>query len=55
MIDLNELKTALSEMKPRQQLYETIKAEMKKRRRWKQLTRGRHVDKNKEDLNKEEQ
>lgn len=40
VIDLIELKRALHTMQPRQQLYELIKAEMKRRGRWKNLDRG---------------
>lgn len=40
MIDLNELEKTLKEMKPRQQLYELVKAEMKRRDRWKGKPRG---------------
>lgn len=40
MIDLKELEQALKEMKPRQQLYELVKAEMLRRNRWKSKPRG---------------
>ena len=39
-MNYDELKQALSEMKPRQQLYELIKSEMIKRDRWKAKSRG---------------
>lgn len=39
-IDYEELKKELAKMKPRQQLYELVKAEMTKRDRWKQHKRG---------------
>lgn len=40
MIDLAELAAELQKMQPRQKLYELIKAEMKRRKRWKNLNRG---------------
>jgi len=40
MVDLTELQRALAEMQPRQKLYELIKAEMKRRGRWKNADRG---------------
>ncbi len=43
MIDLKELEAALKEMQPRQQLYELVKAEMKRRNRWKGKARGDDV------------
>lgn len=39
-IDLTELERELQTMQPRQKLYELIKAEMKRRKRWKNLDRG---------------
>jgi hypothetical protein len=40
LIDYLALKEALAEMQPRQTLYELVKAEMKRRGRWKNLNRG---------------
>jgi hypothetical protein len=40
VIDLLELQRALQSMQPRQKLYELIKAEMKRRGRWKNANRG---------------
>lgn len=34
------IEEALREMKPRQKLYELVKAEMKRRNRWKAIARG---------------
>lgn len=39
--ELRELEKLLAEMKPRQQFYELVKKEMIKRRRWKNLSRGK--------------
>lgn len=44
-INYEELETELRKMKPRQRLYEIVKAEMKLRGRWKILTRGWHTKK----------
>jgi hypothetical protein len=40
MIDYTALQQALSDMQPRQKLYEMVKAEMKRRGRWKNKDRG---------------
>jgi hypothetical protein len=40
VIDYVELQRALKDMQPRQKLYELIKAEMKRRGRWKNKDRG---------------
>jgi hypothetical protein len=40
VIDLAELEAELQKMQPRQKLYELIKAEMKRRGRWKVKDRG---------------
>ena len=40
MIDLAELAQALAKMQPRQKLYELVKAEVKRRGRWKYRPRG---------------
>lgn len=39
-INLQELEQALKTMKPRQQMYELIKRELKKQGHWKNLPRG---------------
>jgi hypothetical protein len=40
VIDFTELERELHKMQPRQKLYELIKAEMKRRGRWKNKNRG---------------
>jgi hypothetical protein len=45
MINYLELADALKEMKPQQKLYEMIKAEMKRRDRWKNKSRGKEFQK----------
>lgn len=40
-INYDELEKALADMKPRQRLYEIVKAEMVKRGRWKNAPRGK--------------
>jgi len=40
-IDVDELIREMLEMKPRQVLYEAIKAEMKRRKRWKPWPKGK--------------
>lgn len=40
MIDPTDLEPALAAMKPRQKVYELVKAEMKRRGRWKNKDRG---------------
>jgi hypothetical protein len=45
MIDLQELARELHAMKPRQPLHELIKAEMKRRGRWKAKPRGKPMEK----------
>jgi hypothetical protein len=40
IIDYTALQQALVDMQPRQKLYELIKAEMKRRGRWKNKNRG---------------
>jgi hypothetical protein len=39
-LNLTELERELHKMQPRQKLYELIKAEMKRRGRWKNKNRG---------------
>jgi hypothetical protein len=46
-INYNELEKALADMKPRQRLYELVKAEMQRRGHWKLLKRGFHVTEDK--------
>jgi hypothetical protein len=41
MIDPKELEQVLSDMQPRQVVYEIVKKEMQKRGRWKNLKRGK--------------
>lgn len=45
MIDYDELESQLREMKPRQKLYELVKAEMIRRDRWKVAPRGKVFEK----------
>ena len=40
LVTTNDLERAIRTMKPHQRLYELIKAEMKRRRRWKNNDRG---------------
>jgi len=40
-MNIAEIKESLAIMKPRQQLYEAVKDEMKKRGRWRLLPRGK--------------
>lgn len=44
-IDYGALQQALLDMKPRQQLYELVKAEMVRRNRWKAKPRGNGFNK----------
>lgn len=41
MIDPKELEQALRDMEPRQVIYELVKAEMRRRGRWKAKPRGK--------------
>ena len=45
MIDYGELARELRKMKPRQRLYELVKAEMKARGRWKPAPKGKPFQK----------
>lgn len=45
MINLDELQVALRRMKPRQKLYNLVRAEMLKRGRWKSAPRGKPFSK----------
>jgi hypothetical protein len=40
-IDYEDLKRALADMKPRERLFELVKAELQRRGHWKQLKRGK--------------
>jgi hypothetical protein len=50
MLNLNELRTAIQLMTPRQAIYKLLKEELTKRGNWKNLPRGKpdisHVNKN---------
>lgn len=52
MIDLNTLERELQTMKPRQQLYELVKAEMTRRGHWKNKPRGKGFQPGKDERRK---